>query len=1545
MLPSAEVYCYQHAIILTPKMRGGEISENENEETNDSEDIESGTDLEDNNQDGSLDNGESEDSNNDSSSENDDDVSAQVACSYDVTVIAQVYRNSASITYITANTGSNANYFSFYWEDNGKSVEMPSDKLTLNNSGDYDPDKGTAVAAYIHYKRVDKSWFVTFNRYIKIVPYSQYGIFGLSTSNSFSNNSYQTVYSQYYAYGNSSHALTFSSSRPSSYTNQFSGTFYVKLREKHTITYNLNGGKLNNSTKEISYTSYSGLSLPTPSGTPTRTGYTFAGWDINTGYVGAQDVTYYAQWTPIKYTFTLNMTANYTTAPSITISASGCTVTNNLTSSSRSATIKHDYSTTAITITVSVSGNYAFRKEGGNYSSSVSWTWTPNSNRTVIASNFVCYQRYTVTYNGNGNTGGTVPSAQSFYYGGGVTIATNSLTRDNYLPNGWNTSSNGTGTNYSKDSTYKTNANLTLYSKWKANFYVDVNMYIDGASFPSGKDGFTFSIKYGSTTSNNLKDYYQRVSEGTSITLNNFKAPAGYSYARVEYLGKSSSNTSISFTMPANGVSVLIYYSANTYTVDFEGNNVVTYPYSTGYYSTTASWQQSVSQNIRTATATINSSSGTGGPFFNCSALTSGQQYKWTIEVRASRNITLYYMGFEQGGLLSSVRLTTSWQTFTHTFTTNSSSIHGFIFYSNNWQAGDVLYVRNCAVRPASSVTADNAVGSLTVTYNGTYANLPTPKRTGYTFNGWYLNSNLTGSAITASSIVTNAGNHTLYAKWTVNSYYLDLNMNINGSSYGTGRSGFTVDLYINNSLSRDNATDYYQQVNYGTSIVVNDIKAPTGYKYVKTEYTGGSSTGSSVSFNMPANNASITIYYVSNVYTATLKYQNGNSDTNLYLKYGVGWYRDSSCTQSVTSVSVPSKTGFTFGGFYNDANTSGTQTINESGNILASNTFAVSAMTWYAKWTAKNQAQYDEELGKWYVEMGEYPQSYADITWTNAIGDGTYSSVEFSYDKKTNIITLNGRTLTLSPILYVHGLTFKEGERYTITREVLGGSATIENGGSPGTSFAVEVITRNSLNSPSVRNVDDTGVSNNTSVRTLTINSAAAAEGDGFKFWLWTNNTVVVFNNYQLRVTINYDNILDSADKEVARTITNPADTSTTLPIYEISTQVGDMPAGSEFCLYNNKWYKVEPVRYYLEGDAGSLIEETTFTGSNYISLDKNYKYTDKITVSVWAYMDDWSEFDGYKMKLISCTESGGWSFGSDVFPNYVTIVVCDYGYGYRYAVTNVTWDSLSSGWHHFAMTFDGNNMRAFLDGELKNTVAFTGGRLAYNNSNKIFVGAEAGGGTAPDLTNCDLFIGKIKGVHILNEALDESEVKALMNGGYYSGYGTESSNVTAVTEKVVFASVWNDDYFGHDSNGNGLGYKDSDLWRTYINNYFRNANLQSALDSGYTAHTNNKFQYNVYNDLDGSYNEMKYLTNAAGPVASTREIDAVFGEGNYEAEFTDFVADILGNTLMYWTRDVGSELNNAECITRYGSVIQAKMQNLLGIRVTANVRTFGCV
>ncbi len=77
---------------------------------------------------------------------------------------------------------------------------------------------------------------------------------------------------------------------------------------------------------------------------------------------------------------------------------------------------------------------------------------------------------YTVTYNGNGNTGGTVPTDSSSPYisGSSVTILgnTDNLERTGYTFSGWNTSSNGAGTNYAAGDTLTVYANTTLYAKW-----------------------------------------------------------------------------------------------------------------------------------------------------------------------------------------------------------------------------------------------------------------------------------------------------------------------------------------------------------------------------------------------------------------------------------------------------------------------------------------------------------------------------------------------------------------------------------------------------------------------------------------------------------------------------------------------------------------------------------------------------------------------------------------------------------------------------------------------------------------------------------------------------------------------------------------------------------------------------------------------------------------------------------------------------------------------------------------------------------------------
>lgn len=77
---------------------------------------------------------------------------------------------------------------------------------------------------------------------------------------------------------------------------------------------------------------------------------------------------------------------------------------------------------------------------------------------------------YTVTYNGNTNTSGTIPVDGSSPYAASstVTVLGNSgtLAKTGYTFAGWNTAANGSGTSYSQGGTFTIDANIILYAKW-----------------------------------------------------------------------------------------------------------------------------------------------------------------------------------------------------------------------------------------------------------------------------------------------------------------------------------------------------------------------------------------------------------------------------------------------------------------------------------------------------------------------------------------------------------------------------------------------------------------------------------------------------------------------------------------------------------------------------------------------------------------------------------------------------------------------------------------------------------------------------------------------------------------------------------------------------------------------------------------------------------------------------------------------------------------------------------------------------------------------
>ena len=118
------------------------------------------------------------------------------------------------------------------------------------------------------------------------------------------------------------------------------------------------------------------------------------------------------------------------------------------------------------------------------------------------------------------------------------------------------------------------------------------------------------------------------------------------------------------------------------------------------------------------------------------------------------------------------------------------------------------------------------------VKYDALYGTLPTPTRTGYTFNGWYLD----GNKITAGSTVKTAKDHTLTASWSINSYRLTIK-------------------YLNKSNGKVLAPEYSQKHDYNATVKVESPSIP-GYKFYDRD-------DETVVVTMPDEDVTRIVYYV----------------------------------------------------------------------------------------------------------------------------------------------------------------------------------------------------------------------------------------------------------------------------------------------------------------------------------------------------------------------------------------------------------------------------------------------------------------------------------------------------------------------------------------------------------------------------------------------------------------------------------------------------------------------------------------------------------
>ena len=107
------------------------------------------------------------------------------------------------------------------------------------------------------------------------------------------------------------------------------------------------------------------------------------------------------------------------------------------------------------------------------------------------------------------------------------------------------------------------------------------------------------------------------------------------------------------------------------------------------------------------ATCTKNGNGGFHKAFFDLRAAEfQGKDMTWSWDIKSSRPITFYAMGFEAGGLKRNVPVSTEWERISNTFKVAFKQYYSCVFYANGWEVGDVVYIRDPQLEEGTIATS-----------------------------------------------------------------------------------------------------------------------------------------------------------------------------------------------------------------------------------------------------------------------------------------------------------------------------------------------------------------------------------------------------------------------------------------------------------------------------------------------------------------------------------------------------------------------------------------------------------------------------------------------------------------------------------------------------------------------------------------------------------------------------------------------------------------------------------------------------------------------
>jgi uncharacterized repeat protein (TIGR02543 family) len=525
------------------------------------------------------------------------------------------------------------------------------------------------------------------------------------------------------------------------------------------VTYNANGGvtSIASEQKTESATITIGVAA-------TRDGYTFLKWVAQSGEQldpGASTTVqnnrylFTATWTAIARTVTYDINGGTGSAPA---TLTGKTIGQIITLDSTTAT-KAGYSFGGWTINSVV------------YPAGASYTIGNGNVAPVAVWNAATYS---ISYNGNGATGGTVPGSGTFTTGGSYTVASNTgtLAKTGFTFAGWNTTANGDGTSYAEGATnVTTTADLILYAKWSAASFA-VTYVANGATsaLPTQSAvqfGNTFTVASAATqagkTFTGWSDGTNTYGGGSTYTMGGSAVTLTATWANQLFAITYSLNGGAGASAPTQGA----LSSTDTFTVQSTSATKAGYSFG-GWSNGTNTYQANASYNMTTTNVTLTAIWSVAVPGTPGTPTVSAGDGNATITIAAPTSggaPTSYTVTASPGGATCTVISPAT--SCTITGLTNGTS-YSFSTVANNATGSSSSSPSSAAVSPAgkpgvpTGVTATIGNGSATVSLTPP-TNTGGPAITSYTMTASPGGASCTVNAPATSCSISPLDNGTAY--------------------------------------------------------------------------------------------------------------------------------------------------------------------------------------------------------------------------------------------------------------------------------------------------------------------------------------------------------------------------------------------------------------------------------------------------------------------------------------------------------------------------------------------------------------------------------------------------------------------------------------------------------------------------------------------------------------------------------------------------------------------------------------------------------------